>query len=128
VDYIKHITIPRNTTKENPVKEQIILPKGVIKQVGYFFPSGCAGLAHLTIWKSTVQQWPRSQDFSYYGDNLYRDFPEDFELPDAYNILIFKCWNIDDTWPHTLTVHITVLLETEPSWVQKLLWGLIGGS
>lgn len=127
MDYCENITIPKNTIKTNPVVREISLPFGIIKQIGYQFPSGCAGLAHLTIWHKSVQQWPRSPNYSYYGDDLFRSFPEDYFLPEEFNILICRCWNFDDTWPHTVTVHITVLQETEPSWVRKLLWGFVGG-
>lgn len=127
MDYIKHITIPKNTTKEISYQTQIIIPAGNIREFGYFFPLGCKGLAHLTVWIGNVQQWPRSQGFSYYGDNVFRQFPENFNLPNPYNILIFKCWNIDDTWSHTVTVHITVLGEDEPNWIKQFLWSLAGG-
>ena len=127
MDFIKHITIPKNTTKENPNKTELILPAGTIKEVGYSFPSGCAGLAHLTIWYGTVQQWPRSQGLSYYGDALFRDFPENFILPNPFNLLTFKCWNLDDTWPHTVTIHLTVLREEDTTWIKQLLWSLTGG-
>jgi len=121
MDYCKHITIDKNTTEADPNISYLVLPAGVIKQVGYEFPSGCKGLAHLTIWVGTVQQWPRSQAYNYYGDGLYRQFPENFILPNSYNIITFKCWNEDDTWPHTVTVHITVLDDQDPAWVSKFL-------
>lgn len=127
MDYIKHITVPKNTTESQPQISYQKLPIGIIKEVGYEFPEGCKGLAHLTIWVGSVQQWPRSQDLSYYGDALFRSFPEHFELPQASNLIIFKCWNEDDTWPHTITVHITVLPEDEPTWVNKLLHMFLGG-
>lgn len=127
MDFIRHITIPKNTQFENPQIETIKLPPGVIREVGYFFPLGCKGLAHLTIWVGSVQQWPRSQGLSYYGDNVFRQFPENFILPNASNRLIFKCWNLDDTWSHTVTIHITVLGEDEPNWIKQLLWSLAGG-
>lgn len=128
MDYVKQITVPKNTTKEIPLVKQIIIPFGIIKVVGYHFPLGCKGLAHLTIWDSSVQQWPRSQEFSYYGDDTLRTFPENYPLPNAYNILTFKCWNLDDTWPHTITTFITVLGEDEPSWFKTLIWSLTGGA
>ncbi len=123
MDYCKAITVPKNTTKEIPETSQIILPKGIIKQIWYHFPLGCKGLAHLTIWIGDVQCWPRSANLSYYGDMTSRAFPENFDLPDPYNILLFKCWNEDDTWEHTITIHITVLKEDEPGWVKKLFFG-----
>lgn len=121
MDYIKHITVPKNTLETDPKISYMALPAGIIKQVGYEFPLGCKGLAHLTVWVHTVQQWPRSQGISYYGDALYRQFPENFILPNPFNLLTIKTWNLDDTWEHTITIHITVLLEDQPSWVDQLI-------
>lgn len=121
MDFIRHITIPKNTYAESPKIDYIALPPGVIRQVGYFFPLGCKGLAHLTIWHGTVQQWPRSQAYSYTGDNTQRNFPSDYILLEALNLLTIKTWNLDDTWQHTVTVHLTLLGEEQPSWVNSLL-------
>jgi len=122
------VTVPKNTIKTDPVVNQIVLPKGRIKQIAYHFPLGCKGLAHLTIWSGGIQLYPRSQNLSYYGDAMFRFFPCDYELPEAFNILTFKCWNWDDTWDHLITTHITVLKEETPTWINKLFFGLTGRS
>ena len=128
MDYCHSITVPKNTFKENSLVSQIILPYGSISEIGYQFPSGCAGLAHLTIWIGGVQMFPRSPNLSYYGDDLFRNFTDNLKLPEAFNVITFKCWNDDDTWPHTITVHITLLSDDTPGWFKQLFWGLTGQS
>lgn len=123
MDYIVERTVPKNTLKSAPLWEEIYLPKGMITKIGYYFPKGCAGLAHLTIWHNGVQQWPRSADLSYYGDGILREFGQSYQLPEEQNLIRVRCWNLDDTYQHTVSVYFTVEKAEAPGWLGKMFSG-----
>jgi hypothetical protein len=107
--YEQAITIPKLTQRAAPVSEVIPVHPGTVKQVEVFFPPGCAGLAHVTIWYWERQVWPGNPDGYFTGDGQSLTFPEDLELTDQPYSFTVKGWNEDDTYSHTPIVRVTVV-------------------
>jgi len=118
------IVVPKNTTRNNPVKKQMFLASGIITWYSVLFPPGCAGLAHLAIYHHAHQIVPSKvsvtsrvtgagvtvyeiRDLS--GDTFPIEWADYYELHGVPYMLEARCWNEDDTYPHTITIRIAVL-------------------
>lgn len=119
MDYAFELTAPANTTKETPVTKELKLTEGVIKQVIVFHPWGCAGLAHAIIREGLHQLYPSNPDGSYHSDGIPAEFPDNYYLHEPA-LLTLKAWNLDDTYPHTVYVRITIIREELSDWQQAL--------
>jgi hypothetical protein len=107
--YEAAITLPANTPRAAPVSLDIPVNPGTVKQVEVFFPPGCAGLAHLTIWYWERQVWPGNPDGYFTGDGQALVFPEDMPVGGMPLVFRVQGWNEDDTFDHTPIVRITVV-------------------
>lgn len=103
---------PANTLESAPMETIITLPVGRIAHVDIMFPSGCAGLAHVQIYRALHQLWPANVGASFIGDGTVVSWDEDYMLTDEPFALKAICWNLDDTYQHTITLRINVL-ETD---------------
>jgi hypothetical protein len=103
------IPTPANTPESAPVETVITLPPGRLAHVDILFPSGCAGLAHVQIYRALHQLWPANAGGSFIGDGQVVSWDDDYMLTDEPLDLVAVTWNDDDTYPHTITVRINVL-------------------
>jgi len=119
------LTIPPNTPKEDPQIETIKLPYGWIKEVMIYFPWGCAGMVHVTIWHDEHQVWPSNPDTSYSGNDILIEFPENYRLPEAWNRFSVRGWSPNTKYKHTPIIRLTVLEEEVPPWAKRLFGRLL---
>ena len=107
--YESSLTIPKLTPRAAPASVVIPVHPGTVKQVEVFFPPGCAGLAHVTLWYWERQVWPGNPDGFFTGDGNLLSFPEDMVLAGVPYEFICYGWNEDDTFDHTPIVRLTVV-------------------
>lgn len=102
------ITIPANTPE--PTTPTLVLPlvKGQVTQVNVSFPAGHAGLTHLRLRRGLHQVWPANPEGNFSTDNQAIVWPEVYDIDTPPLQLEAYAWNLDDTYPHTITVHITI--------------------
>jgi hypothetical protein len=103
------ITVPKNTAKTAPVTEELLVHPGIVKQIDIMFPRGCAGLAHVRIFRSLQQLWPAYEEQSFAGDGFNLSWPEEYHVDDPPYAFDVVCWNDDDTFGHVVTVRMAVL-------------------
>jgi hypothetical protein len=108
MDYSFEKTTPKNTLEKDALELDLKLTEGVITQVWLFHPEGCQGLAHAAIFEGDHQLWPHNRGSSYHGNDVPMTWADEYELK-APALLKLKTWNLDDTYPHTVYVRITVL-------------------
>lgn len=122
--FVWEIVVPKETPRDDPEIRQLFLASGIITWFSVLFPPGCAGLAHCAIFhqahqivpskvyatlrdpKATVKAWD-VQDLS--GDTFPIEWTDYYELYGTPYMLEARCWNEDDTYPHTITIRIAVL-------------------
>ena len=92
------------------------------------FPSGCSGLAHLTVTRSGFQLFPQNagQNFASGAETIA--WPEDYEFTQPPYTLTLFGWNDDATYPHTVTVRIIMEKVTEQKNVQEEIALLLSGT
>ena len=103
------LAIPANTPATAPVSVDAPLAPGRVAQVGILFPTGCVGLVHAYIVRSNHQVWPSNPDEQIIGNGQEVTWPESFDLDDAPFGVVCYAFNLDDTYPHTLTFRFAVI-------------------
>lgn len=118
------ITVPANTTEDDPVTQVIELTAGVIYRLEVHFPIGCFGLAHCQIRHHETQHWPSNLDGSFATDGYAIVIDELFDLNAEPYTLKAICWNDDDTYQHVITVRVGVLRGILAVTITRLLNGM----
>jgi hypothetical protein len=107
------ITIPPNTPANAPQETGLQLTAGIVHSVWIVFPPGCAGLAHVQIKQPEATFLPSNPEGSFAGDSCVIPIVEYKPLIQGGDMLKAFCWNLDDTYPHTVTIRLGVLLEEQ---------------
>lgn len=104
--YQKTLSIPANTSKDNPVTEIIEVNKGLIYQVTAIIPTGCAGLAGIRVIDGLYQVYPTTPNEWFIGDGSTHTFSDTYlKHTPPYSFRV-EGYNIDDTYEHNLTIMI----------------------
>jgi hypothetical protein len=103
------VTSPANTAASAPTEVLARLNKGLVTQVQVQIPPGAVGLARGQVWRGNSQIWPSNPGGYFKGDDLVLTWDEDYTLADEPLTLRLRVWNIDDTYPHTLTFRFALL-------------------
>jgi len=109
------IPIPPLTTEDTAILTEVDIDKGNIEDLIITFPDGCVGLVHVQVYCHGVQIAPYNPTGSIVGNNSRISVLRDFPVDQPPYTLIFKTWNEDDTYNHTLTVEVMVTGEKQPT-------------
>lgn len=107
--YDKAFTVPANTARSSPVETVLQLSHGVMHYLEIGFPAGCAALAHLVLLHQDHQLYPTNPEGSFAADYHIIPIRDYFELFYEPFALKLRGWNLDDSYPHTITVRIGIL-------------------
>lgn len=100
------ITSPTAETDEDIQKVHI--SKGVITQVTIYFPFGCENLARCRLSLGAKPLMPRRSKGYINGNGVLVDTGDIREPTRGQNpVLLWHCWNIDETYDHELTLSVT---------------------
>lgn len=112
--FVSAITTQPNTAKSAPLVTQIPIVAGTINRLLIFFPPGVNALAHIKLLYGLAQIFPSNEQGDFAGGDVLIDWNEDVEIPSDPTVLTAVTWNDDNTYAHTITVHI-VLTPASPS-------------
>ena len=98
------ISNPKNTAIANPIKTIIELPRGRINKIWLEFPSGCAGLAGLQLWRGARQIFPLIEGDWFIADGVFLPISYTEILDSEPYTIEVRTYNVDDTFQHTLTL------------------------
>ena len=107
--YTTDITTPANTAEADAVKTTLKLTHGIVHRVSIGFPDGCAGLAHLQLYRFEHQVWPTNSEADFNWNNVNLEWDDYFELLKGPFTLMAKTWNEDDTYQHIITVRLGIV-------------------
>jgi len=113
--YSFDLTIPANTPAGSPVSQVCVVSSGVVNRVMFVFPTGCATLAHVRVYRAGHQLWPSNLDGSFASDGEFLDFDEDYPVSDLPWEFTFVGWNDDDTYSHTVTLRLGIVAPAAPA-------------
>lgn len=112
--FVEAVTTPQNTSKLTPKITQLPIVAGKITQIFLFFPPGVNALAHIKILWGLYQLFPSNEQGDFAGGDVLLNWPEDIDITTEPLQLTIVTWNDDDTYPHTITVHV-VMTPSLPS-------------
>lgn len=107
------LTVPANTSKDNPVTLVCPVILGTITQAVVFIPPGSNGLAHLKIQWGLRQLFPSNEEGDFSQAGIALAWPENISLDAEPAELRMVGWNDDDTFDHTL--HFSVAMQPASS-------------
>jgi hypothetical protein len=115
--YVFPVTIPANTLASNPVIQDLPLTAGTITRMMLQYPAGALGLDHLVIRDGLYQVWPSNPEANFSTSDEIITWLEEYVLDTTPYDLTAYAWNLDDTYPHTITIRI----ELQPAVAQTSL-------
>jgi hypothetical protein len=124
--YSEKLTIPANTSINNPVSLDIVLKQKLINRMEVSFPSGCRNLVGVQIKYGIKQFWPEKEDTWLWGENKTVAWEERFEMPSVNEKLTIYGCSPGTIYDHTIVVRIMTLpqgfyfLETLLQALQRL--------
>jgi len=106
--YSVEYSIPANTSKESPARIRLPATWGVATQVWVRWRFGSGNLCGARIFYQESQLWPRSLGEWLPSANESMEWSEWFEISDFPTEFEVECYNLDDTFAHTLFVAVNV--------------------
>ncbi len=120
--YVYPVTVPRGTSRDEPLVVDIELGPGEIHQVEIGFPWGCAGLVHVQIWRAEHQVWPTNPGGSFAWNDYNHVIEESEPCAGPTEYWSIRCWNLDSRHDQPVQVRIGILP------VEKLTLGRVAQS
>lgn len=122
------VTAPANTPVNNPTLLVARLIPGVIVQWEIAIPPGVQGLTGSFVRRGGHQIVPANPDAYIKGDDDRIVWQDSYQFLDEPLYLSLLTWNLDDTFPHTITFRINLLplAEAEDQLAERGLVRRIG--
>ncbi|MGH9487136.1 MAG: hypothetical protein ACRD04_06040 [Terriglobales bacterium] len=122
------ITTPKLTSSTSPLITAIPIVMGTITGVRVFFPPGVNALAHIKLLWGLYQIFPSNEQGDFAGGDVLFEWPEDISILTEPTQITAVTWNDDDTYEHTISVHIIVTPAAPGNSVQQVLAAVTGGA
>jgi hypothetical protein len=121
--YETRVTVPPNTLEVDAIEETIAIHPGIVNKLFVLWPRRTAGLGHCQIYWKAHQLWPTTPGSDFAGNGIPMEFPEELSINETPYELTVKAWNEDDTYPHTVTVQVGIIMQGQS--VTELLSDLL---
>ena len=119
--YVEQITTPAQTAQEDAIVTYMGMTWGYIQKVRICFPPGCVGLMHVQIYRYEQQIYPSTPGQSFAWDGFVVEFVDSYPLfTEPYELKIVT-WNDDDSYEHTIQVHVELSEFSLVEALQRLL-------
>jgi hypothetical protein len=119
--FVSAIKTTHLTTKAAPLITPIPITKGKITQVMVFFPPGVNALAHIKVLYGLYQLFPGNEQGDFAGGDVLINWVEDVDITADPTMLTAVTWNDDDTYDHTITVHVVMTPAAQSTNVADVL-------
>ena len=119
--FVAAIKTTQNTSKLAPLVTELPIVAGRITELMIWFPPGVNALAHIKILWGLVQIFPSNEQGDFAGGDTMVLWPEDIDITTEPLQLTCITWNDDDTYPHTITVHVVVTPSTPSSSISDVI-------
>ncbi len=107
--YEQDITIPANTSRNDQIRTDLKVHKGVIYEFEVVFPPGCAGLVKCAIFVGGEQIIPFKEGTYLKGDTFPVRGREYVDLKNDTNEIHIYSYNEDEVYDHTIIVRLFIL-------------------
>jgi hypothetical protein len=109
--YEQKATIAAAIAEVSATSTIIVLAKGFVSHVWLKFPTGSAGLLHISVYNEATKLWPGIAGQWFTGDNEVVEFDTEYDVPLVGGVykLTIKGWNEDDSYPHSVIARVWVI-------------------
>jgi len=115
-------TITALTAEADLVRRELAISKGILKRLDVLFPFGCEFYARCRVFVGSKPILPRSSKGYATGNGMPVSTGDIFEsMLEDIPTLIWELWNLDEIYPHTLTLSATWIAEEEQEAIKKEL-------
>lgn len=114
MDYWASITVPKDISKANPIREAVKVCPGVVKHLWLFFPKGHKGTTKVRILRHEHQVWPTNPTAWYLGDGTVIEFDESYSIEQPPYEFILESYNTSILHSHTTYCRFTILAAERP--------------
>lgn len=109
--YLKQITTPAQTYRDNPMETVLPVSKGLVYKVELKFPAGSTGLLGVEIFDGSHQVWPSSPSQWFTGDDDVISYDDTYlKLSPPYELQI-KTYNDDDYYDHLFILRLGLVSD-----------------
>jgi len=107
--YSYSLTIPKQTSKDEPAQIEMKLTEGIIKQWEFEVPPGVNAVAGVRVMWGSFQLFPRNpESWLVSGGGILR-YPENWHLEEEPYVLLFQGYNDSTRYSHTIQLRLTIL-------------------
>lgn len=102
-------TVPANTSFNDAILVKLRLCPGVWTDAIIRFHAGAMSLARFQVLDGLLNVIPGREDEYYSGEDATEQIPVWYDLTKEPFELLWKLWNVDDTWEHEIILKAVVL-------------------
>jgi hypothetical protein len=118
--FVKEVTVPPNTSKDNPLLFTIQVSAGTVRHVWVRWRWGSANLCGVQIYHASILRWPYSKGEWLMSSQYPLDFDEEFLIPTVPYFFEGKTFNLDSDYSHTVWLGFVILREADYGIVQPI--------
>lgn len=107
--YCEKLTIPANTSEDNPETLNIVVRQKFITKLEVGFPPGCSYLVKVKIQYGIKQFWPEKKDTWLVGDSETIAWDERYEMPSIDEVLTVFGASPGTNYDHEIVVRVMTL-------------------
>ena len=100
--------IPVGVTKEDPLRREVTLPRGIIEELDVVFPPGPVGLVGVRVFRGLHQVVPARYEDWLVGEDITFTHRTPVELLSEPYVLTLEGYNEDEVYDHTVIFRFTV--------------------
>jgi len=119
--FARSITVPAQTAKSSPLRTVMSVGPGWVDEIKVLFPFGCAGLVGVRVLRFEFTIFPLDPDQWIIGDNVLIAGRPEFRMMSEPWELIVEAYNEDDSYSHTVEVHVQVVEHSLPHLIDELI-------
>jgi hypothetical protein len=122
-------TVLANTAEADALKVPLPLSPGILTHAIVNIPFGVQFFCRFQILDGLLNVIPSREGQYYTGEGPPEQIPVWYHLKKEPFELIWKLWNVDETYPHTIVLKLVVLTEEEAASLdslRKIIEGLKG--
>lgn len=117
--YSAEITTVKDTPKTCLQCTSLVITKGLVYKIEFYFPRGSAGLMGVAVFDANYSVWPSTIGEFFTGDDVIISFDDMYLKETApYHFNIYT-YNVDDTYDHIL--HVRVGLVSKEVYLARFL-------
>jgi hypothetical protein len=119
--YPVYVTVPRNTPPDDPHVESVEVEGNVITEIDILIPYGHMALTGISFWYGDDQIHPTPKGSWIKGNEIWITHKTRILLPERYNVITVKAFNLDEVYDHTFYVYIHTKYIVEVAELYDLL-------